>query len=124
MQAITALAHLQCCVLYFLDISEQCGYTLEEQLKLFKSIRPLFTNKQVMMVANKTDVISYDSLSAEKRALIEDVAQEGNAEVVPMSNVSEENVGKLTERVPGANETFTILKLSYINSPNSTFQRP
>ena len=95
MQAITALAHLQCCILYFLDISEQCGYTLEEQLKLFKSIRPLFTNKQVMMVANKTDVIAYDNLSAEKRALIEDVAREGNAEVLPMSNVSEENVDKL-----------------------------
>jgi hypothetical protein len=39
MQAITALAHLQCCVLYFLDISEQCGYTIEAQLSLFESIR-------------------------------------------------------------------------------------
>ena len=48
-----------------------------------------------MMVANKTDVIAYDSLSAEKRAMIEDVAREGNAEVLPMSNVSEENVDKL-----------------------------
>jgi nucleolar GTP-binding protein len=38
MQAITALAHLQCCVLYFLDISEQCGYPLDQQLKLFESI--------------------------------------------------------------------------------------
>lgn len=47
MQAITALAHLQCCVLYFLDISEQCGYPIDQQLKLFESIRPLFVNKQV-----------------------------------------------------------------------------
>jgi GTP1/Obg family GTP-binding protein len=47
MQAITALAHLQCCVLYFLDISEQCGYPIDQQLTLFESIRPLFANKQV-----------------------------------------------------------------------------
>lgn len=34
MQAVTALAHLQCCVLYFIDISEQCGYTIKEQVRL------------------------------------------------------------------------------------------
>ncbi|CAM9136341.1 unnamed protein product [Ectocarpus fasciculatus] len=95
MQAITALAHLQCCVLYFLDISEQCGYTLDEQLKLFESIRPLFANKQVLMVANKTDVIPYDSLPAPVRMNIEEIARRGNAELVPMSNISEENVGML-----------------------------
>ncbi len=33
MQAVTALAHLQCCVLYFIDISEQCGYTIKEQVR-------------------------------------------------------------------------------------------
>ena len=32
MQAITALAHLQCCVLYFIDISEQCGFTIAQQV--------------------------------------------------------------------------------------------
>jgi nucleolar GTP-binding protein len=95
MQAITALAHLQCCVLYFLDVSEQCGYTLESQLKLFESIRPLFANKQVMIVANKTDVIPYEKLSADVRARIEEVALKAGAEVVPMSNVSEENISTL-----------------------------
>jgi nucleolar GTP-binding protein len=95
MQAITALAHLQCCVLYFLDISEQCGYPIEQQLKLFESIRPLFANKQVMMVANKTDVIPYESLAPEVRARIEEVARHAGAELVPMSNVSEENIGRL-----------------------------
>lgn len=95
MQAITALAHLQCCVLYFLDVSEQCGYTLESQLKLFESIRPLFANKQVMMVANKTDVIAYDKLSPEARARIEEVARKAGAEIVPMSNINEDNIGVL-----------------------------
>ena len=26
MQAVTALAHLPCAVLFFVDVSEQCGY--------------------------------------------------------------------------------------------------
>lgn len=95
MQAITALAHLQCCVLYFLDISEQCGYPIEQQLKLFESIRPLFANKQVMMVANKTDVVAYESLSLEVRDRIEQCAKTAGAELIPMSNVSEDNIAKL-----------------------------
>eukprot|EP01035_Chromulina_nebulosa_P017418 gene17418-22968_t len=95
MQAITALAHLQCCVLYFLDISEQCGYPIEQQIKLFESIRPLFANKQVIMVANKTDVIPYEELSAHTRALIENAAKAADTEVIPMSNISDFNIGSL-----------------------------
>lgn len=45
MQAITALAHLRSAVLYVMDVSEQCGHTLEQQLELFNNIRPLFANK-------------------------------------------------------------------------------
>jgi nucleolar GTP-binding protein len=48
-----------------------------------------------MMVANKIDVVPYESLSAEARARIEDVAARAGAELVPMSNVSEENITKL-----------------------------
>ena len=33
MQSITALAHLKTCVLYFVDLSEQCGYTIEAQVR-------------------------------------------------------------------------------------------
>lgn len=45
MQAITALAHLRAAVLYVMDLSEQCGHGLGEQLELFQNIRPLFVNK-------------------------------------------------------------------------------
>ena len=55
-----------CCVL-FTDISEQCGYSLDQQIKLFLSIQPLFVNKQVILVANKTDVIPYENLAAHQR---------------------------------------------------------
>jgi nucleolar GTP-binding protein len=33
MQSITALAHLKSCVMYFVDLSEQCGYTIEAQVR-------------------------------------------------------------------------------------------
>lgn len=33
MQAVTALAHLRAAVLYVMDLSEQCGHTVEEQVK-------------------------------------------------------------------------------------------
>jgi len=98
MQAITALAHLQCCVLYFLDVSEQCGYIIEDQLKLFESIKPLFANKEVVMVANKTDILPYESLSPSIRARIEECAKNGNAELITASNISEENISKLKTR--------------------------
>ena len=35
MQAVTALAHLRAAVLYIMDLSEQCQYTLEEQVSVF-----------------------------------------------------------------------------------------
>lgn len=35
MQSITALAHLRAAILYFVDISETCGYTIEQQVSSF-----------------------------------------------------------------------------------------
>jgi nucleolar GTP-binding protein len=42
MQAVTALAHLNAAILFMLDISESCGYTIDQQIALFNSIKPLF----------------------------------------------------------------------------------
>ena len=38
MVAITALAHLRAAVLYFVDISEQCGHSIAAQLQLFERL--------------------------------------------------------------------------------------
>jgi len=69
MQAVTALAHLRAAVLYVIDPSEQCGHTLEAQKSLFDNIRPLFANKPLMVVANKTDVWK-EALAPEKMAIV------------------------------------------------------
>jgi nucleolar GTP-binding protein len=62
MQSITALAHLQCAILYFLDISGQCGYTIEQQISLFQNISPLFINKPLIVVATKIDAQPWETL--------------------------------------------------------------
>ncbi|KAH9277610.1 Nucleolar GTP-binding protein 1 [Echinococcus granulosus] len=70
MVAITALAHLQAAVIYLMDLSEQCGYSVEQQVSLFKSLSPLFSNKPLLVVANKSDVKNLASLSDEDRELV------------------------------------------------------
>ncbi|CAN0119280.1 unnamed protein product, partial [Ectocarpus sp. 12 AP-2014] len=92
MQAVTALAHLQCCVLYFIDISEQCGYTIKEQVSLFEGIKPLFANKQLLVIANKTDVAPFADIKEEDRVSIEKLADSAGVELHLMSNETEEGV--------------------------------
>ena len=38
MQAITALAHLRAAILYVMDVSEQCGYNLSQQVSVHKKL--------------------------------------------------------------------------------------
>lgn len=71
MTAITALAHLPAAVLYFIDVSEMCGYNLSQQVQLFHSIKPLFKNKPLLVILNKTDLRQVDDLAPEEKALLE-----------------------------------------------------
>lgn len=70
MQSIYAIAHLRLCVLYFMDLSEQCGFSVEAQVKLFHQIKPLFADKLVMVVMNKSDILTAADLSAEQQELL------------------------------------------------------
>ncbi|XP_020285102.1 nucleolar GTP-binding protein 1 [Pseudomyrmex gracilis] len=92
MQAVTALAHLRAAVLYFCDLSEQCGHTLEEQMKLYDSIKPLFKNKPLIIVLNKVDIISLNELSPEKRAVLKPLEDDTNTPVMEMSAVTDTGV--------------------------------
>uniref|UniRef100_A0A8C5C9P9 Nucleolar GTP-binding protein 1 n=1 Tax=Gadus morhua TaxID=8049 RepID=A0A8C5C9P9_GADMO len=91
MQAITALAHLRAAVLYVMDVSEQCGHNLEQQLELFNSIRPLFANKPLLVVANKCDVKKISELSEESQKIFADLLEEG-IPVIETSTLTEEGV--------------------------------
>jgi nucleolar GTP-binding protein len=49
----------------------------------------------VIIVANKIDVTPYTSLSEETKNKIERIAKLANAEIIPMSNISDENISQL-----------------------------
>ena len=85
MLSITALAHLRACVLYFMDLTEQCGYSVVDQIKLFHNIKPLFSNKPLMLVVNKIDTRKLEDLSEEERSMIDELLQESNIELCEMS---------------------------------------
>lgn len=95
MQAVTCLAHLRACVLYVMDISEQCGHSLAEQVHLFESIKPLFTNKPLIVVINKIDVTSLDELSADRRAILAPIEKDEKIVFMQMSTVTELGVNEV-----------------------------
>ncbi|CAI5468122.1 unnamed protein product, partial [Closterium sp. Yama58-4] len=74
MLAVTALAHLRAAVLFVVDASGSCGYTLEQQAALFNSIKPLFLNKPLLVVCNKVDLQPLETLSEADRKIIQDMA--------------------------------------------------
>nr|XP_048693622.1 GTP-binding protein 4 isoform X3 [Caretta caretta]XP_048693623.1 GTP-binding protein 4 isoform X3 [Caretta caretta] len=94
MQAITALAHLRAAVLFVMDVSEQCGHCLEEQLELFQNIKPLFANKPLILVANKCDVKRISELPEENQKMFENLEAEGFP-VIETSTLTEEGVIKV-----------------------------
>lgn len=92
MQSITALAHLKACILFFIDISETCGYTIDQQVNLFLNIKPLFANKPVVLVFTKIDLKTMDALDACDRERLFTLAQQEGITTVEMSNKSGEGI--------------------------------
>jgi nucleolar GTP-binding protein len=96
MQSITALAHLKACILYFIDISEECGYSIEQQVNLYKSIEPLFVGKPIVVILNKIDVKKPEDLNEFQKGLIKSIETE-KITMVPMSNISEEGISQVKQ---------------------------
>ena len=92
MQSITAIAHLRSAIMYFMDLSEQCGYSVPDQIKLFNSIRPLFANKIVYLVINKIDVRRPEDLEPEYQQEIDAIMKSGDVEVLQVSCTTTEGV--------------------------------
>lgn len=88
MQSITALAHLRACILFFIDLSEQCGYSIKDQVKqtnkninlkcaLFHSLKPLFATKPIYLIINKIDVMSPEQLHPDIKQEIDNIENSG-----------------------------------------------
>ncbi|KAI9741699.1 MAG: Nucleolar GTP-binding protein 1 [Cirrosporium novae-zelandiae] len=91
-QSIVAIAHLRSVILYFMDLSQQCGYTVEAQIQLFKSIKPLFANKLVFVVINKIDLMTVEDLEGETREELQSILMPGSVELLKLSCSTEEGV--------------------------------
>eukprot|EP01029_Cantina_marsupialis_P013609 TRINITY_DN3016_c0_g1_i5.p1 TRINITY_DN3016_c0_g1~~TRINITY_DN3016_c0_g1_i5.p1 ORF type:complete len:543 (+),score=139.59 TRINITY_DN3016_c0_g1_i5:581-2209(+) len=98
MQAVTALVHLQASVLFFIDISEQCGYSINQQASLFHSIKVAFTGKPLIVVATKCDVTRLDDLEGEKKDLVNGMIEATNAPIMQLSNFSKEGVDEVKNK--------------------------
>ncbi|TYG41001.1 hypothetical protein ES288_D12G140200v1 [Gossypium darwinii] len=82
MCSITVLAHLRAAVLFFLDISGSCGYSISQQAALFHSIKSLFMNKPLIIVCNKTDLQPLDGISEADRKLVMEMKGEAMKTVI------------------------------------------
>ena len=92
MQSITAIAHLRSAILYFMDLSEQCGYSVNAQIQLFNSIKPLFANKLVFVVINKIDIMKPEDLDSENKAMLDSMLRSGEIELLQLSCTTTEGV--------------------------------
>lgn len=131
MQSIYAIAHLRSCVLYFMDLSEQCGFSIEAQVKLFHSIKPLFANKSVMIVMNKSDIIKYEDLDESKQESLKSLYDLKNIEIMNTSCVEEENVmqvrnqacekllaSRIEQKLKGAARVSNVLNKIHVAKPS------
>jgi len=57
LQAIAALKHLANLIIFIIDPTETCGYRLEEQMNLLRSIKEEFSSIPTIVVENKADIL-------------------------------------------------------------------
>lgn len=77
-QAIAALRHLGDVIVFLVDASEHCGYSLDDQLKLLKDTRATFPDTPFLVAASKSDLAKKDvgaevAFSAETGEGVEDL---------------------------------------------------
>lgn len=100
MQSLTALAHLKTHILYIIDVSETCGYSLENQIKLFNSIKPLLRDQQFTIALNKIDLFPVEELSPECQSQLIALQQENpGASFIQLSCNREDLVQQAKDKI-------------------------
>ncbi|KAI8624494.1 P-loop containing nucleoside triphosphate hydrolase protein [Xylariaceae sp. FL1651] len=92
MQSVTAIAHLRAAILYFMDLSEQCGYSVKAQMQLFRSLKPLFSNKLIFVVVNKIDIMRREDLDEKTSAELDEILSSSSVELLELSCNTTEGV--------------------------------
>jgi nucleolar GTP-binding protein len=78
--------------MYFMDLSESCGYSVAAQIALFHSIKPLFANKLVFIVINKIDLMKPEDLDPETQEQLQGMLKSGEVELLQLSCTTTEGV--------------------------------
>ncbi|RGB32704.1 P-loop containing nucleoside triphosphate hydrolase protein [Rhizophagus diaphanus] len=92
MQSVTALAHLRACIMFFMDLSEQCGYSVKDQITLYQNVKPLFVNKPTFIVINKIDVTRPEDLPEDEQIMLKEIAERDGVQIVQLSCHTDEGV--------------------------------
>jgi nucleolar GTP-binding protein len=75
-----------------MDLSEQCGYSVKAQIQLFRSIKPLFSNKLVFIVVNKIDVTRPEDLESDIQEELQGLLKSDEVEMLQLSCNTQEGV--------------------------------
>lgn len=92
MQSVTAIAHLRSAILYFMDLSEHCGFSVDAQIQLFHNIKPLFSNKLTFLVINKIDLLRPDQLDEATAEKLQTILKSGDVELLQISCTTTEGL--------------------------------
>ena len=95
----TALAHLWAAILYVINLFEQCKQTHSgEAASADESIKPLFTNKPLIVALNKTDIVGPEEVAPDVQEELKKLQSEG-VTVIPVSTVTKKGVLKVKVEV-------------------------
>lgn len=85
MTAVMAMVHLRAAIIFMIDISGTCGYTIPQQVDLFHSLAEIFNARPITIVLTKADIITPDQLSPEDQQLLHSL-ESPNVDVKVMSS--------------------------------------
>ncbi|EAL64076.1 hypothetical protein DDB_G0286641 [Dictyostelium discoideum AX4] len=102
-KSINALTHLNCCILFLIDISEQCGYSIKKQVDLFLNVQLLFSDKPSLILLNKIDIKNPNHLPENDWKLLKNLEKPinssfGGIQLIPMSNLISDSILKVKEK--------------------------
>lgn len=75
LRAIIALRYLAAAIVFVVDPSETCGFTLDYQLNLYREIVRSFVHTPVMVALNKADLVDAERLTEARKAFGGDVLE-------------------------------------------------
>ncbi|MAG21932.1 MAG: hypothetical protein CL943_01320 [Candidatus Diapherotrites archaeon] len=66
----TALKYLTSLIVFVVDSTERCGFSLEQQVELLKGFKKEFKDKEIMVYLSKTDIASKSELREARKKMV------------------------------------------------------